>query len=72
MFLMSLLFAILAKIKLISWDAAIISMAIIFSALVLSFTIAEKMSAFISTIKEQMKTRQNNDSKDENDNERNY
>ena len=64
-------FALLAEIKLISWDAAIISMTIILAACILSLTIEEKMSAFISTIKKQMETRQNNDGKDENDNERN-
>ena len=64
-------FALLAEIKLISWDAAIISMSIMLAASLVSSTIEEKMSAFISTIKEQMETRQNSDSKDENDNERN-
>lgn len=64
-------FALLAEIKLISWDATIISMTIILAACILSSTIEEKMSAFIATIKKQMETRQNNDGKDENDNERN-
>lgn len=68
-FFFSLLFALLAEIKLISWDTAIISMSIILAAVILSLTIEEKMSAFISAIKEQMETRQNG--KDENDNERN-
>ena len=66
-FLLSLLFALLAEIKLISWDTAIISMSIILAAVILSLTIEEKMSAFISAIKEQIETRQNG----KNDNERN-
>ena len=70
-FLLSLLFALLAETKLISWDVAIISMSIILAAVILSLTIEEKMSAFISAIKKQMETRQNIDGKDENDNERN-
>lgn len=45
-------------VEVISLDAIIISISIIVAACIIS-----------STIKKQMKTRQNNDSKDENDNE---
>ena len=70
-FLSSFVLGSLAGIKFISWDVAIISMSIMLAASLVSSTIEEKMSAFISTIKEQMETRQNSDSKDEKDNERN-
>lgn len=56
---------------LFSWDAVLISVSIIIAACIIGSTIEEKMTAFISIIKKQMETRQNNDSKDENDNKRN-
>ncbi len=57
--------------ELFSWDAVLISVSIIIAACIIGSTIEEKMTAFISIIKKQMETRQNNDSKNENDNKRN-
>ena len=52
--------------ELFSWDAVLISVSIIIAACIIGSTIEEKMTAFISIIKKQMETRQNNDSKNEN------
>ncbi len=54
--------------EIFSWDAVLISASIIVAACIIGSTIEEQMTAFISTIKEQMETRQNSDSKDEDGN----
>ena len=48
--------------EIFSWDAVLISVSIIVAACIIGSTIEEKMTAFISTIKKQMETQQ-----DEND-----
>ena len=60
----------LEALEVISTDAGIIALSIIIGAILVSSTIEKQMSAFISTIKEQMETRQNNDSKDKDDSKR--
>ncbi len=48
--------------EIFSWDAVLISVSIIVAACIIGSTIEEKMTTFISTIKKQMETQQ-----DEND-----
>ena len=55
-------------LEVISTDAGIIALSIIIGAILVSSTIEEQMSAFISTIKEQIETRQ--DIKDKDDSKR--
>ena len=50
----------------ISTDAGIIALSIILAAVLVRSSIEELMSAFISTIKEQMKTRHNSDENERN------
>ncbi len=58
--LVIIVFSLIGEI--FSWDAVLISVSIIVAACIIGSTIEEKMTAFISTIKKQMETQQ-----DEND-----
>ena len=63
-FVITLLVA-LEALEVISTDAGIIALSIIIGAILVGSTIEEQMSAFNSTIEEQIKTRQNSKDKDD-------
>ena len=60
----------LTEVNIISWDAAIISMSIIFATVMGSFMIKEEMKTLNSTIKDLMKRHNINKKADDDNNER--
>ena len=60
----------LTEVNIISWDAAIISMSIIFATVMGSFMIKEEMKTLNSTIKDLMKRHNTNKKADDDNNER--
>lgn len=60
----------LTEVNIISWDAAIISMSIIFATAMGSFMIKEEMKTLNSTIKDLMKRHNTNKKADDDNNER--
>ena len=60
----------LTEVNIISWDAAIISMSIIFATAMGSFMIKEEMKTLNSTIKDLMKRHNINKKADDDNNER--